>query len=136
MFKSKKAVVLTSGGLDSSTVLAMAADQEFAIYSLSFDYGQRHVCELRAAEKVAAAAKARKIALGAAKKARVGKMEAAAAAEQGGVEKVEDGGVPGKSDMKASVKKPKRKKRMEEVEKDGEDGEEPDEERTTSGEEK
>mgnify|MGYP001824457984 FL=1 len=56
MFKSKKAVVLTSGGLDSSTVLAMAADQEFAIYSLSFDYGQRHVCELRAAEKVAAAA--------------------------------------------------------------------------------
>jgi 7-cyano-7-deazaguanine synthase len=49
-------VVLTSGGLDSSTVLAMAADQEFAIYSLSFDYGQRHVCELRAAEKVAAAA--------------------------------------------------------------------------------
>ena len=56
MFNSKKAVVLTSGGLDSSTVLAMAADQEFAIYSLSFDYGQRHVCELRAAEKVAAAA--------------------------------------------------------------------------------
>ena len=56
MFKSKKAVVLTSGGLDSSTVLAMVADQGFAIYSLSFDYGQRHVCELRAAEKVAAAA--------------------------------------------------------------------------------
>jgi 7-cyano-7-deazaguanine synthase len=56
MIKSKKAVVLSSGGLDSSTVLAMAAEQGFAIYSLSFDYGQRHVCEIRAAEKVAAAA--------------------------------------------------------------------------------
>jgi 7-cyano-7-deazaguanine synthase len=56
MIKSKKAVVLSSGGLDSSTVLAMVADQGFAIYSLSFDYGQRHGCELRAAEKVAAAA--------------------------------------------------------------------------------
>ena len=54
MIKSKKAVVLSSGGLDSSTVLAMAAAQGFAIYSLSFDYGQRHACELRAAEKVAA----------------------------------------------------------------------------------
>lgn len=56
MIKEKKAIVLSSGGLDSSTVIAMAADQGFAIYSLSFDYGQRHVCELRAAEKVAAAA--------------------------------------------------------------------------------
>ena len=56
MINLKKAVVLSSGGLDSSTVLAMVADQGFAIYSLSFDYGQRHVCELRAAEKVAAAA--------------------------------------------------------------------------------
>ena len=56
MIKTKKAVVLSSGGLDSSTVLAMVADQGLSIYSLSFDYGQRHVCELRAAEKVAAAA--------------------------------------------------------------------------------
>ncbi len=56
MIKTKKAVVLSSGGLDSSTVLSLAAGQGFAIYSLSFDYGQRHVCEIRAAEKVAAAA--------------------------------------------------------------------------------
>jgi 7-cyano-7-deazaguanine synthase len=60
MVKSNIAVVLSSGGLDSSTVLAMAADQGFAIYSLSFDYGQRHACELRAAEKVAAAAGAQR----------------------------------------------------------------------------
>lgn len=51
----KKAVVLSSGGLDSTTVLAMAADQGFEIYSLSFAYGQRHDFELQAAEKVAAA---------------------------------------------------------------------------------
>ena len=55
MFNDKKAVVLSSGGLDSSTVMAMAADRGFKIYSLSFDYGQRHAFELRAAEKVAAA---------------------------------------------------------------------------------
>ena len=55
MLNDKKAVVLSSGGLDSSTVMAMAADLGFRIYSLSFDYGQRHAFELRAAEKVAAA---------------------------------------------------------------------------------
>ncbi|MEE4114309.1 MAG: 7-cyano-7-deazaguanine synthase QueC [Desulfobacteraceae bacterium] len=60
MLNKKKAVVLSSGGLDSSTVLAMAADQGFAICSLSFDYGQRHKCELRAAEKVAVAAGAKR----------------------------------------------------------------------------
>ncbi len=60
MIEKELAVVLSSGGLDSSTVLAMAADQGFAIYSLSFDYGQRHACELRAAEKVAAAAGAQR----------------------------------------------------------------------------
>ena len=53
--KKIKAVVLSSGGLDSSTVMAMAADQRFEIYSLSFSYGQRHAFELKAAEKVAAA---------------------------------------------------------------------------------
>ena len=55
MNKDKKAVILSSGGLDSTTVIAMAADQGYTIYSLSFAYGQRHEYELRAAEKVAAA---------------------------------------------------------------------------------
>jgi len=51
----KKAVVLVSGGLDSSTVLALAKEQGYACYAISFDYGQRHRCELAAAGKVAAA---------------------------------------------------------------------------------
>ncbi len=49
----KKAVVLVSGGLDSSTVLALAKEQGFACYALSFDYGQRHRYELEAARKLA-----------------------------------------------------------------------------------
>lgn len=49
----KKAVVLVSGGLDSATVLAMAREQGYACYSLSFDYGQRHRAELQAAQRVA-----------------------------------------------------------------------------------
>jgi len=36
------AIVLLSGGLDSSTALALAAEQGFALYALSFRYGQRH----------------------------------------------------------------------------------------------
>jgi 7-cyano-7-deazaguanine synthase len=48
----KKAVVLVSGGLDSSTVLAMARSQGYACYTLSYDYGQRHRAELAAAERV------------------------------------------------------------------------------------
>lgn len=49
---SKKAVILVSGGLDSTTVLSMALDQGYDCYTLSFDYGQRHRSELKAAERV------------------------------------------------------------------------------------
>lgn len=48
-----KAVVLLSGGLDSTTVLGMAVKQGFEVYALSFDYGQRHRSELLAAQRVA-----------------------------------------------------------------------------------
>jgi 7-cyano-7-deazaguanine synthase len=53
--KPKRAVVLLSGGLDSSTVLAIAKSQGYEPYALSFSYGQRHVIELEAARRVAAA---------------------------------------------------------------------------------
>jgi 7-cyano-7-deazaguanine synthase len=46
------AIVLVSGGLDSATTLAVAKNQGFHCYALSFDYGQRHRCELEAAKKV------------------------------------------------------------------------------------
>ncbi|EXF46537.1 ExsB protein [Pseudomonas sp. BAY1663] len=49
----KKAVILLSGGLDSATVVAIARDQGYRCYSMSFDYGQRHRAELQAAERVA-----------------------------------------------------------------------------------
>jgi 7-cyano-7-deazaguanine synthase len=49
---TKKAVILVSGGLDSSSVLAIAKQQGFDCYTLSFDYGQRHRSELFAAAKV------------------------------------------------------------------------------------
>ena len=51
--KKKPAVILSSGGLDSTTVMAIAGEQGFDLYSLSFDYGQRHAFELAAAERVA-----------------------------------------------------------------------------------
>ena len=48
-----RAVVLLSGGLDSTTCLAIAAAEGFAVTALSFDYGQRHRAELDAARRVA-----------------------------------------------------------------------------------
>jgi len=51
--KKKPAVVLSSGGLDSTTVMAIAREQGFDLYSLSFNYGQRHAFELAAAESLA-----------------------------------------------------------------------------------
>ena len=52
---SRNAVILLSGGLDSATVLAMARAAGFRCWALSFDYGQRHRCELDAAARVAEA---------------------------------------------------------------------------------
>jgi 7-cyano-7-deazaguanine synthase len=49
---AKKAVILVSGGLDSTTVVAMAKSQGYDCYTLSFDYGQRHRSELIAAQNV------------------------------------------------------------------------------------
>lgn len=49
----RRAVVLSSGGLDSTTVMAMARKEGYACYSLSFDYGQRHRGELHAAARIA-----------------------------------------------------------------------------------
>ncbi len=57
---SKKAVVLSSGGIDSTTAMAVAAKQGFQIYSLSFRYGQRHQVELESAQRVSAALGAQK----------------------------------------------------------------------------
>lgn len=53
MVSRKKAVVLLSGGLDSATCVAIARNQGFDVYALSFRYGQRHSVELDAADKVA-----------------------------------------------------------------------------------
>ncbi len=50
-----KAVVLLSGGIDSSTTLAVARDRGFDRYALTIDYGQRHRIELDAARRVAQA---------------------------------------------------------------------------------
>lgn len=51
---NRKAVILLSGGLDSTTCLAYAKNQGFDCYALSFNYGQRHHAELNAAKKIAA----------------------------------------------------------------------------------
>ena len=49
----KKAVILLSGGLDSTTCLALAKSEGYACYALSFAYGQRHSVELSAAQRIA-----------------------------------------------------------------------------------
>jgi 7-cyano-7-deazaguanine synthase len=53
MTGQKKAVVLLSGGLDSATALAIARSEGYACHCLSFDYHQRHIAELHAAQRVA-----------------------------------------------------------------------------------
>ena len=55
MTEQKRAVILVSGGLDSTTVRAMARELGYACYTLTFDYGQRHRAELLAAERVSVA---------------------------------------------------------------------------------
>jgi 7-cyano-7-deazaguanine synthase len=52
----RKAVVLLSGGLDSTTVLAVAKGEGYEVYALTFRYGQRHEAEVEAARRVAALA--------------------------------------------------------------------------------
>jgi 7-cyano-7-deazaguanine synthase len=50
---SKKAVILSSGGIDSTTVMAIANAENYELYSLSLRYGQRHAIELEAAHRIA-----------------------------------------------------------------------------------
>lgn len=52
---TNKAVVLLSGGLDSSTCVAIAQNEGFDVYGLSFSYGQRHTTELDASKRIAKA---------------------------------------------------------------------------------
>jgi 7-cyano-7-deazaguanine synthase len=49
----KRAVVLLSGGIDSTTTLAIAISEGYEVYALSFDYGQRHQIETEAARRIA-----------------------------------------------------------------------------------
>jgi 7-cyano-7-deazaguanine synthase len=50
---SKSAIILLSGGLDSATTLAIAKYSGYDCYAITFRYGQRHTCEIEAAQKVA-----------------------------------------------------------------------------------
>jgi len=54
---NKKAIILLSGGIDSTTTLAIAKDLGFDVYAISFRYGQRHRLELEAAKRIAASFK-------------------------------------------------------------------------------
>ena len=54
-----RAVVLLSGGLDSSTVLALAQRDQFEAYAMTFRYGQRHAVEIESARRVARSARVR-----------------------------------------------------------------------------
>ena len=49
----KKAIVLSSGGIDSTTSMAIAKAENYELYSLTLDYGQRHRIEIKSAKKVA-----------------------------------------------------------------------------------
>jgi len=51
--EAKIAIVLLSGGLDSMVTAALAREQGFAVHALSINYGQRHSCELEAAQRIA-----------------------------------------------------------------------------------
>ncbi|MCY2951530.1 MAG: 7-cyano-7-deazaguanine synthase QueC [Planctomycetota bacterium] len=54
MYRNQPAIILSSGGIDSTTCLAIAKHEQFyPLYSLSFDYGQRHRQELVAAGRIA-----------------------------------------------------------------------------------
>ncbi len=57
---AKKAVVLLSGGVDSTTILAIAKSQGYDVYTMSFRYGQRHVLELDCAEQISRKMEAKK----------------------------------------------------------------------------
>ena len=57
---NRKAVVLLSGGLDSTTTLAIARSEGYELYALTFRYGQRHEVEIEAARRIAAAYEVKK----------------------------------------------------------------------------
>jgi len=56
MTSDKRAVVLLSGGLDSTTSLAIAMSEGYQCYAMTFRYGQRHQFEIEAAKRIATAA--------------------------------------------------------------------------------
>ena len=52
--QQRKAIIILSGGLDSTTCMGIARDQGYELYPITFDYGQRHSMEIEHAKKVAA----------------------------------------------------------------------------------